>query len=367
MRTIPIRATLGSSWREIATRPRLLLAAKAAVAASAAWLLVPLVPFADAKYEYYAPVGVVISMYPTLARSAWSGLQTLIGLAIGIAVGLGLGIEMLILGVPSVVVVGVVAGVGMLLGALRVLGVGRDWIAITALFVLLVGGGGADDYSLSYLINLGFGMAIGVAVNLLVFPPLSLRKASERLSTLRDMVAGHLRDLADAFTHGAQGSEQLDVAMDRLVATADAVRTEVREANESGKGNPRGRGHRGQDEENYGRMRALERTIFFVRDLADVLATLEHVETVADPSADDFSALARRDLATAIERTADLVATPKGSEGSEDRLIAADNAVELLVHSLDEHAAGQPSAVANDLAATVALRRIIEASRPFVE
>lgn len=346
----------------------MLFAAKAAVAASVAWLLVPVVPFADAKYAYYAPVGAVISMYPTLARSARSGLQTLIGLAIGLAIGLSLGIGLLILGVPAVVVIGLVAGLGVLLGGLRVLGVGRDWIPITALFVLLVGGGGgAEDYSLSYLINLGFGIAIGVAVNLIVFPPLSLRKASRRLTVLRDMVANHMRELADAFAHGAQHDEQLRAATDRLSATAAAVRTEVQEATESRRGNPRSRGQGGQDDENYRRMRALERTVFFVRDLADVLLLLGREDTTGDIADDDTASRARRELVTAIERAAALVEAPTNAEGSHETMVAADSAVDALVHALDEHAAGQPSAVADTLAATVAIRRIIEASRPFVE
>jgi hypothetical protein len=325
------------------------------------------VPFADQKYAYYAPVGAVISMYPTLARSARSGLQTLIGLAIGIAIGLGLGIGLLLAGVPSAVVVGLVAGFGMLLGGLRLLGVGRDWITLTALFVLLVGGGGAEDYSLSYLINVGFGILVGVVINLLVVPPLFLRKAAQTLTMLRDMVAHHMRELADAFAHGAQNDDDLRAATDRLAATAAAVRGEVQEANESRRGNPRSRGQGGQAEENYRRMRALERTVFFVRDLADVLLLIEQAESTGDVADGDLEGRARRQLVSAIERAAALVEAPVNSKGSRDLMVAADSAIDSLVHSLDEHAGGQPSEVANALAATVTIRRIIEASRPFVE
>ncbi|MEH3089950.1 MAG: hypothetical protein PGN24_10270 [Microbacterium arborescens] len=65
---------------------RLLLAGKAALAAAIAWYLAPLVPFAHDEYSYYAPLGVLVSMYPTIADSARAGLQAVAGLAIGIVI-----------------------------------------------------------------------------------------------------------------------------------------------------------------------------------------------------------------------------------------------------------------------------------------
>ena len=48
------------------------LAAPGGLAAAAvlAWYLAPLVPLASSEYSYYAPLGVLVSMYPTVARSA---------------------------------------------------------------------------------------------------------------------------------------------------------------------------------------------------------------------------------------------------------------------------------------------------------
>ncbi len=64
-------------WADAVSADRLLLAAKTAVAAALAWYLAPFVPFAQSEYSYYAPLGVLVSMYPTVARSASSGVQAL--------------------------------------------------------------------------------------------------------------------------------------------------------------------------------------------------------------------------------------------------------------------------------------------------
>ena len=77
-------ATIGGALREAMRLPRLLLAAKTAVAVGIAWAIAPHMPGITDEYPYYAPLGALVSMYPTLMGSAKSGLQTLLGLAAGI-------------------------------------------------------------------------------------------------------------------------------------------------------------------------------------------------------------------------------------------------------------------------------------------
>lgn len=72
----------------------------------------------NAHYSYYAPLGAVISMYPTLISSVRTGLQALLGLA----VGAGLAFCVLALGGPPVVGVALVVVVGVLMSGLRFLG-----------------------------------------------------------------------------------------------------------------------------------------------------------------------------------------------------------------------------------------------------
>ena len=364
-------------WRaDLTSAPRIVLAAKTAAAAALAWYLAPLVPFADAEYSYYAPLGVLLSMYPTLADSARSGLQVIAGLAIGIGLGL-LGLSIVIAGVPGVIAVAAVIALGVWLGGLRTLGAGRELVAVAGLFVLLLGGRHADEFSMSYLVTMAFGVLVGVVVNLLVFPPIYLRRASERLSQLRDLVADRLNRLAEAVEEDAFDADAVERDMEELTETVTSVSADVHEAAASRRGNPRGRRRAGEASENAARLRALERTVFFTRDLADVLARNPSPAVEPDRTgagridtgeADHGAAADARDrLARAIRACGALVATPvDATDTAGPNLRAATDAIEELVSAIDETAAAQPSGIAQELTAAVCLRRIVDASRPFV-
>ena len=52
------------------THSRVLLAAKTALAVGIAWLIAPLVPGVADDYPYYAPLGALVSMTPTMMGSS---------------------------------------------------------------------------------------------------------------------------------------------------------------------------------------------------------------------------------------------------------------------------------------------------------
>lgn len=348
----------GMSWswlRRVAEQPRVLLAAKTAAAAALAWYLAPLLPFTDDKYSYYAPLGVVVSMYPTLVRSFRTGLQSLAALAIGIGVG------MIVIAVPIPRVVGMVVavGAGVLLAGLRFLGSANSWVPIAAMFVLLVGGGHAEDYSLNYLVNVIFGILVGIVVNYAIAPAVPAGTAKRKLDTLRDRVAGHVRRLATALENSVP-NRAWGSALQRLDDTAEDVRNAVHRADESRRGNPRGRRMKDQLEQDYRRLRALERVLFLVRDATDIVGR-------ADPSGETASSvlILRTEVATALHAVAELVDSPVGSEQAPQRMHEAQDAVAAVERSADEHL-GQPSKAQDADAISLALRRIIEAARPFV-
>jgi uncharacterized membrane protein YgaE (UPF0421/DUF939 family) len=349
--------------RRIRVQPRVVLAAKTAFAASVAWFLAPLIPLADADYSYYAPLGAVISMYPTLVRSVRTGVQTLTGLALGA----GVAFAALAISGPRVVGIALVVGVGVLLAGVRALGAGREWVPITALFVLLIGGPDADNYSINYLVHMVLGVVVGVLVNLLIAPPLFLGTAENRLDSLRDLVADHLRDLAQWVRRNAAGEEGWSASMAGLEETGRNVREAVQQADESRRGNPRGRGAVREVDTHYRRLRALERSLFFTRDLTDALGGFEpdDDERAPDPARNVPDSV-RAPLAGAIDRVADLVGGRLSGEGARDTLVAAETALSGLQSAVDEYAGGRPSTVADLVAATVCLRRIVDAARPFV-
>nr|BFF10087.1 hypothetical protein GCM10025699_13900 [Microbacterium flavescens] len=352
--------TAPARWLRAMTEPgRLLLALKTGIAAALAWYLAPLLPITDDQYSYYAPLGVLVSMYPTVAASARSGLQAIIGLAMGIGLGL-LGVAALFAGVPGVLALAAVVGVGVLFGGVQALGLGRDWVAVAALFVLLLSGGDTEDFTLSYLVTMAFGVVIGVLANFIIVPPLYLERASRRLSELRDTLSALLEAIADHVAAGTVDAEAFDEALAELDQTATDVRVEVYEADESRKVNPRGRRHRSKPEENLARLRALERTVFYAREFADVLETLAHANDV------NLGRDVRPALAEAIRTCAALVATPVHADDSPTRLEEANAALEQYLVALTQASDGEAAIAAHELTPAAFLRRTIDASAPFV-
>lgn len=340
-----LRAAARTVRREAFNRDRLILAAKTAVAATLAWYLAPWVPFADADYSYYAPLGVLVSMNPTLIDSLRSSAQAVAGLALGIACGLA-GLLLAEQGLPELVVLAIVVAGGVALGGIRVLGAGRDWISIAALFVLLLGATDPDGFSSSYLLTMAFGTVVGLATNLVVLPPLYLTRASERLSELRDVTAAALESVAARVERGDGGDEpEAD-----LTPLLEAVTEDVQEAERSRRGNPMGWRRRGQDE-NVRRLRALDDTVRSTIHLADLAA--------------EFSRGAARDrllLAEAIAASARLVATPVGAAEAEGRLREADR---TLAAYLRETGSADTARMIVKAHAVAYLGRIADASRPL--
>lgn len=357
-RAEPLKRAVSYTAR-LAQQPRLLLAVKTSLAAVIAWYLAPLIPFADDQYSYYAPLGALVTMHPTIARSATVGVQVLLGLAVGIGLGL-CGVAGLRLGLPGGLVLGVVIGVGVLLGGLRLLGAGGDWAALAALFVLLTGGADPETFSISYLGTVAFGVIVGIAVNLIVVPPLYLRQAGERLTALRETVTDLLEDAAAAVAEDRIEPDRFTAALAALDETRTAVTADVDEADESARANPRRRRHGDEREENAKRMAALERSAFLTRDLVDLLVELQAGDDAAITDA------VRPELARAIRAAADLVATPIGDERAPARFRAASDALTEYQQALGTPHPSRRAGIATGAAVELCLRRIIDVSRPFV-
>lgn len=354
------RAVVG--WgREATDSARLILAAKTAAAAAIAWYLAPLVPWADSEYSYYAPLGVLVSMHPTVVGSARAGLQSLIGLAIGIALGLG-GLALVATDAPGVVAVAAVIAVGIALGGIGALGAGREWVAIAGLFVLLIGGPAGDEFTLSYLLTMAFGVLVGVLMNLIVVPPLYLRRASGQLTLLQESVHRSLEEIAQAMTAVPQDPRRIADAVSELPMMLSSVSEEVRTAEESSRGNPRIRHKQQEKELNARRMMALERTTTATRDLAAILSRAADEGTVGDAAVDQA-------LAEAVRACADLVAAPADDPDAQQKLDAASDALDAAADGLNRHPWSDDSsryAPAYAYAATVCVRRIVIASGDFV-
>lgn len=140
---------------------------RASVAAGLAWQIAVLLPATMSDHAYYAPLGAVIAVHPTVADSAGAAWRTVAAMFLGF--GLAVGVYEVTRGVPNAFTIGT-----------------DD----PAAYVLRYGG-------LTLL-----GAVAGVAVTTVLFPPMLLTVAVERIAATRGLVAAHLEDMASALRGG---------------------------------------------------------------------------------------------------------------------------------------------------------------------
>jgi hypothetical protein len=288
---------------------RLILAGKTALAGTIAWYVGHLLPGQAADFAYYAPLGSLIAMAPTLMDSLRSSLQTVVALAMGV----GIAWVLIFSGAPGWAIVPVALAIGTVLAGLPILGTSRDYVPIAAFIVLIIGGTNADDFSTGYILQMALGMVIGVAVNLLVAPPLPTDDASAALSTLRQTGVRTLDAMADALGAGNRESgwvEELATYESRLADAATAVRT----ARESARVNPRARWNPHDVDQDLEDVASLRRARVHLSALGAILRGSEHEQPLAAVVDDEG-----RDVAARL-----LTALARGMEGWDDRRSGTD-------------------------------------------
>jgi len=341
---VPVRA-----W---VTDSRLLLAAKTAVAVGIAWFVAPFVPGVADDYPYYAPLGALISMTPTLMGSVRVGLQTLVGLATGIL----LAGAVILFAAPNVLTIALVVGIGVLVSGSRWLRSSGGYAPVAALFVLIIGGGDAESYSVGYLVQMAVGITVGLVVNFVVFPPLRVTAAVTGLRDFRTLLATHLDEMAAALADNwpPQNDEWADRS-ETLRDTADAVRAALRDAEETGKANPRARFHKRDLGSDYSDLYDLETIAFHVRDITDVISGAIWQRTYSA----ELPAELRRPLGDVLRAMGAVLEARNVGEGVDHAVAAADGALETALVRLDDQHGLTPSSLSTAASAAVSARRIL--------
>jgi len=343
-------------FRKWFTNSRLLLAAKTALAVGLAWLIAPLVPGVADEYPYYAPLGALVSMTATLMSSVRTGLGTLVGLGIGIL----LAGAVIILSEPNVITISLVVGIGVLIAGSRWFKAGGDYVPTAALFVLIVGGPNADNYSVGYLVQMAVGITVGLAVNFLILPPLTVTTAVLQLNEFRELLARHLSEMAKALVE-TWPPEHEDWASRAglLRGTSDDVRKALQDADESTKANPRAQLHKRDLGVDYADLYALETITFHVRDVTEVLAASIWKRGFEAELPSDL----RAPLSDVLTAVADALLA-RNSGDDDEAIRVADDALQELLSKLDD----QPSTTSSSLSVAVAVamnaRRILAALQP---
>ncbi|OLT31744.1 hypothetical protein BJF79_00785 [Actinomadura sp. CNU-125] len=163
------------SWED-----RLKVTVKGVVAAVAAWLIAA--HLVGHAMPYFAPLAALLGVYPTVARS----VRESIGYAAGFLVGAGLAIPVGTFIGPNAAGIAAVLVVGLLLSSWRGFGNQSSQVAFTALFALLVGGNEVAGYVRPRLADVAVGLAVGLIVNFVLFPPLYLRRGEYAVAQARD-------------------------------------------------------------------------------------------------------------------------------------------------------------------------------------
>ena len=233
---------------------------KTVAAAVIAWLLA--VEVFSLPQSFLAPWAALLTVHATVYRTLARGVQQAAGAVVGVLLAFAVA-HFLGVGWASLALVLLAARA---LGALRPMRAEPTTAAATALVVLLTGYSDDGAVLLARLADTFIGIAVGLVVNFVVWPPLRDRSAARRIDDLDDRlgtlladVAGELRsDDAPEPDGWVQRTRELDHSIDDAWA-------DVRRARESGRLNFR---------------RQAARRIQDTRDLGDVLVGLE--QAVAD-------------------------------------------------------------------------------------
>lgn len=233
----PTRRARASALTEPEALTDLLQVAKGVIAGTLAWWLSKDV--LDSQLPFLAPWTALLTVHATVHRSLSRGVQSTIASTVGVLVSFAIGA---LLGV-SVWTFALALLMG-LLGA-RITWIKDEGIAIatTAIFVLGSGFGDQQPLLLDRIVEVALGVAVGVAVNLLVIPPLRHQQASRYVDSINRRMGDVLRDMADEFASSwdTDRAEAWFQETQSMSEELDSAWRTVRFARESEKMNPRTR------------------------------------------------------------------------------------------------------------------------------
>jgi uncharacterized membrane protein YgaE (UPF0421/DUF939 family) len=258
----------GGPWT-LLRRPAVQRGVRAAIAAGLAWQVAVLLPPLLSDYAYYAPLGAVVAVHPTVADSAGAAWRTVL------AILLGFGLAVLVYeatpSLPGSLTIALLVALAIAVEKWRQLGQQAGWVSFAAVLMLTVGAEDPGAYVLRYAGLTLLGAAVGVLVTTVLFPPLQLTQAVEQIARTRDMLAGHLEQTAARLacdrlpspTEERRWMAGLGPQLDRM-RRAEALVERARRAN------PRAR----RWQEAAGRIRAESRALDRVAVLIDDLTAL---------------------------------------------------------------------------------------------
>lgn len=262
--------------------------AKTVLAAVTAWVIASSV--LDLPQPFLAPWSALLVVHATVYRTFSKGSQqvaaTVVGVMLASAVGQSLGL--------TTTSIALLLVVSLVLGAVPWLGAEATTIATTALVVLTTGF--HDDVLLiSRLLDTAIGVAVGLLVNVIVWPPLRRRTAAQTLDRIDDRIGELLEEMAAGLDDGCR-DEDVTAWTDRtrdLDGDLDQAWALVRQAQEGARMNPRRSARAMKDPRHWHELlRRMEQAVAETRSLCRTLGGQQsHKETWGAAFADPWIAM----------------------------------------------------------------------------
>lgn len=325
--------------------------AKTVLAAVVAWMMAAVV--LDLPQPFLAPWSALLVVHATVYRTFSKGSQqvaaTVVAVLLASAVGETIGL--------STVAIAVLLVVALVLGAVPWLGAEATTIATTGLVVLTTGFD-SDVMLISRLLDTAIGVAVGLAVNALVWPPLRRHTAAKALDRIDDGIGELLLDMADGLAAGGttddarawvERTRHIDEDLDQAWAL-------VRHAQESARMNPRRSARSMRDPQQWhGLLRRLEQAVAETRSLARTIDAQVQDSALDERYARRWIELLREAGRAAVEADpAALVDVRRRLQAFSDELRSTERSPQWpvygaliinlrnIVDSLDEVAAANP-------------------------
>lgn len=249
---------------------------KTVLAAVLAWLLATEV-FALPQ-SFLAPWAALLVVHATVYRTFSRGLRQVAAAVVGVVLAWGVGN---LLGLDTAAVV-VVLALGLAIGALPWFGEEATAVAATALVVLTTGFSDDDSMLLARLGDTAIGVAVGLLINAVVWPPLRRRTAIAAMDRIDDRIGALLVDIGQGLLEGCD-DDDVDAWVGRtrsLDHELDHAWSLVRQAQESARMNPRRTAREVRDPREWrSLLQCMDQSVAEIRSMA---RTLGHVTTCRD-------------------------------------------------------------------------------------
>ncbi|RZU32585.1 aromatic acid exporter family protein [Blastococcus saxobsidens] len=323
-----------SPTRDLLREPWVQRGVRAALAAALAWQVAVLLPPPLAQYSYYAALGAVIAVHPTVADSAAAAWRTVLAILLGFVLAVGVHELTASPLIPGAVTIALVVAVAIVVEQWPVLGEHRTWVSFAAVLMFTVGAADPARYAASYGGLTLLGAAIGVLVTTVLFPPLQLTTAVRRIDASRELLARHLQDIAGGLREGVVPSPgEWDARGQALAGALDRMRAAENLVERARRANPRARRWRGEASSIREQSRALDRVAVLIDDLTTMVVEFQPHRRGIDRIEGGTGWV----LAEALDGLAHVVRTPHatgtGHDVPDDRaeaLAAAEHALQRL-------------------------------------